>query len=250
MWELPLPVQGFPPETLHHAPRALTPAPISLNTNANVEPLVPLGTPSWPVPHQLPELVLGPCSSGPPCSSLLTRRGSGLSPLLQWLEALLGQAVPHPQALEAVGSRQNREGPHMGPNGPQGLTRIRKKEHGRKKKKAGLKSDVKRKKHPHKMLTEGTLSLEAGGCRGWCWGRDSSRQRCSVPSFRGAEALREESTHGSSSSPAPVMPLSLSPLTKQDPLGGFTKSDKKNSVRSASKYHQPVMQPVPSAPFR
>lgn len=138
----------------------------------------------------------------------------------------------------------------MGPNGPQGLTRIRKKEHGRKKKKAGLKSDVKRKKHPHKMLTEGTLSLEAGGCRGWCWGRDSSRQRCSVPSFRGAEALREESTHGSSSSPAPVMPLSLFPLTKQDPLGGFTKSDKKNSVRSASKYHQPVMQPVPSAPFR
>lgn len=56
---------------------------------------------------QLPELVLGPRSSGPPCSSVLAQRGSGLSSLLQWPEALLGPgSAPH-QALEAVGSRQN-----------------------------------------------------------------------------------------------------------------------------------------------
>lgn len=108
MWELPLPVQGSPPETLRHAPRALTPAPISLNANANVGPLVPPGTDTLLACHpQLPELVLGPRSSGSPCSSVLAQRGSGLSSLLQWPEALLGPgSAPH-QALEAVGSRQN-----------------------------------------------------------------------------------------------------------------------------------------------
>lgn len=136
----------------------------------------------------------------------------------------------------------------MGPNGPQGLKSG--KRNTAERSKDGLKSEVERRQHPHKMLTEGTLSLEAGGCRGRRWGQDDSRQRCSVPSFRGAEAPREESTHGSSSPSVPVMPLSLFPLAKQDPLGGFTKSDEKNSVKSASKYHQPVMQPVPSAPSR
>lgn len=49
------------------------------------------------------------------------------------------------------------------------------------------------------MLTEGTLSLERGGCCGWCCGQDNSHHRCFTPSFRRAEAAWEEGTYGSSS---------------------------------------------------
>lgn len=108
------------------------------------------------------------------------------------------------------------------PKASQGLPRARTREKEHRPNKEGLTREVERKPHPHKMLTEGALSLMGGGAV--AQGVVLPWPRLLYLSSRTAGAPWRMYLGPSSSTP--VTPLSHFPLDKQAPRGDFTKCDK------------------------